>query len=72
MRRHIRKKWIGPFKTTQEIRNMVRIRGHFDGNQVVLDEPAPEELKPNTPVEIVVLDMRTKALAERRGSGNLS
>jgi len=44
---------------------MVRLRGHFDGTQVVLDEPAPEELKPNTPVEVVLLDAREKALAER-------
>jgi hypothetical protein len=43
---------------------MVRLRGHFDGNRVVLDEPAPEELKPNTPVEILVLDAREQALAE--------
>jgi hypothetical protein len=43
---------------------VVRLRGHFDGNKVVLDEPAPELLKPNTPVEIVVLDDREKALAE--------
>jgi hypothetical protein len=44
---------------------MVRIRAHFDGTKVVLDEPAPEELKPNTPVEVVLLDAREKALAER-------
>jgi hypothetical protein len=45
---------------------MVRLPGHYDGYHIVLDDPAPEELKPEMPVEIVVLDEREKALAERR------
>lgn len=32
---------------------MLEIRGHFDGNQILLDEPY--ELKPNTKVIIKVL-----------------
>ncbi|HOA73294.1 MAG TPA: hypothetical protein PL151_12625 [Phycisphaerae bacterium] len=28
------------------------IRGHFDGENIVLDEPIPEEVQPNTPVEV--------------------
>ena len=30
------------------------LRGHFDGERVVLDEPAPKGLPANTPVEVVV------------------
>ena len=45
---------------------MLKLKAHFDGQQVVLDEPAPPELKPNTPVEVVVTDAREKALAERQ------
>jgi hypothetical protein len=43
---------------------MLHIRGHFDGHHIVLDEAVPAELKPNTEVEIVVLDAREKALGE--------
>jgi hypothetical protein len=35
---------------------MTRLRGHFDGRGVVLDEAPPAELKPNTPVEVLVVD----------------
>ncbi len=28
------------------------LRGHFDGERVVLDDPVPEDVKPNTPVEV--------------------
>lgn len=44
---------------------MLHIRGHFDGSHVVLDEPIPIQLRPNTQVEVVVFDEREKALAER-------
>lgn len=40
----------------------MRLRGHFDGQQVVLDQPAPPELKPNTPVEIVIAETREQVL----------
>lgn len=43
---------------------MTRLRGHFDGQAIVLDEPAPPGLEPNTPVEIVVPDERERALQE--------
>jgi hypothetical protein len=33
---------------------MIRLNGHFDGQAVLLDEPPPEELKPNTRVEVLV------------------
>jgi hypothetical protein len=42
----------------------MRLRGHFDGQRVVLDQPAPVGLKPNTPVDIVLLDEREQALRE--------
>jgi hypothetical protein len=43
---------------------MLRLRGHYDGSQIVLDQPAPPELKANTPVEIVVAGEREQVLAE--------
>lgn len=33
---------------------MTTLRAHFDGKQVVLDEPMPAGVAPNTPVLIVV------------------
>ena len=42
----------------------MRLRGHFDGQQVVLDQPAPADLKPNTPVEIVVAETREQVLRD--------
>jgi hypothetical protein len=41
-----------------------RLRGHFDGKTMVLDQAPPAELKPNTPVEIVMLSPREQALRE--------
>jgi hypothetical protein len=41
---------------------MTRLRGHFDGQGVVLDEAPPPDLKPNTPVEIFVLGKRQQAI----------
>jgi hypothetical protein len=44
---------------------VLRLRGHFDGHTIVLDESPPPELKPNTPVEIVIPDgTREQALRE--------
>jgi hypothetical protein len=43
---------------------MTRLRGHFDGRSVVLDEPVPAELRANTPVEIVISSDRDRALRE--------
>ena len=42
----------------------MRLRGHFNGQHVVLDQPVPSELRPNTPVEILTLDARAQALQE--------
>lgn len=42
----------------------MRLRGHFDGQQIVLDQPAPPELKANTPVEIVVGETREQMLRD--------
>ena len=43
---------------------MTRLNGVFDGNVVILDQPVPADLKPNTPVEILVPDQRLRAVAE--------
>ena len=43
---------------------MTRLRGHFNGSHVVLDEPPPPELKVDTIVEVVLPDERAKALEE--------
>jgi hypothetical protein len=43
---------------------MTRLRAHFDGNTIVLDEPIPEDLRENTPVEVLILDDRTRALRD--------
>jgi hypothetical protein len=45
-------------------RGMTRLRGHFDGKAVVLDEPAPAELRVNAPVEILITSDRDVALRE--------
>ena len=44
----------------------VRLRGHYDGHVIVLDEPAPPDLPPNTAVEIVLLATRDQIVAEWR------
>lgn len=43
---------------------MIRLRGHFDGQTIVLDEPPPPDLQPATPVEVRILDVREKALRD--------
>ncbi len=35
---------------------MTIVRGHFDGKRVVLDEPVPSKIVPNTPVNVVFDD----------------
>ncbi len=35
---------------------MVRMKGHFDGANVTLDEPPPPQLSPGTPVVVVIDD----------------
>ncbi len=43
---------------------MTRLRGRFDGTAIVLDEPPPPELRPNTVVEVLVPDEREQAVQE--------
>jgi hypothetical protein len=43
---------------------MTRLRGHFDGRSIVLDEPVPVDLRADTPVEILVASDRDQALRE--------
>ena len=35
---------------------MTTLRAHFDGQRVILDEPAPPHLNANTPVKVLVED----------------
>jgi hypothetical protein len=43
---------------------MKALRGHFDGQHIVLDEPPPPELLPNTPVVIVLQKSREELVRE--------
>jgi hypothetical protein len=43
---------------------MTRLRGHFDGQHIVLDEPPPAELTLNTPVEVIVTKSREELIRE--------
>jgi hypothetical protein len=45
---------------------MIRLRGHFDGIQIVLDDPVPENVRADTPVEITIPEERELALSEWR------
>jgi hypothetical protein len=47
---------------------MMRLRGHFDGKNIVLDEPPPPELTPDTPVEVVVAKTREQLVREWEAS----
>lgn len=41
------------------------LKGHFDGEKILLDEPPPEGLTPNTPVEIRVVDTSEEDVFDR-------
>ncbi|HKI35548.1 MAG TPA: hypothetical protein VKA46_27070 [Gemmataceae bacterium] len=43
---------------------MTTLRGHFDEQHIVLDQPPPADLKPHTPVEVVVLKSREELVRE--------
>jgi hypothetical protein len=45
-------------------KHMIRLRGHYDGQHFVLDEPTSLDIRPNTPVDIVILNDGEKALKE--------
>jgi hypothetical protein len=52
------------YKNGMETDRMTRLRGHFDGKSIVLDEPIPTLLPTNTVVEVVIRDSRELALTE--------
>lgn len=43
---------------------MTTLKGHFDGKQIILDEPVPPDLAPNTPVKILI-ETEQKSLFDR-------
>jgi hypothetical protein len=43
---------------------VIRVRGRFDGRQVQLEQPPPAGLRPDTPVEVIVLTDREQALRD--------
>jgi len=43
---------------------MLKLRARYDGQKIVLDDPPPESLQPNTPVEVLIPEQREAALAE--------
>ncbi len=52
--------------------NAIILRAHFDGHQIVLDEPSKlDELEPNTPLIITALP-RDQEVEEREAWLNLS
>ena len=53
---------LGQHKKGEKL--MIRLRGHYDGQHFVLDEPASPEIRPNTPVDIVILSDREQVLKE--------
>lgn len=44
------------------------LRGHYDGTQVVLDEPVPADIPPHTPVEVIFGNDRGEAAPPVHGS----
>lgn len=43
---------------------MIRLRGRFDGHQVVLEQAPPASLRPDMPVEVIVLTDCEQALRD--------
>jgi hypothetical protein len=41
------------------------LNGHYDGKQVVIDEPVPADIAPDTPVKIVFERDRTETALDR-------
>ncbi len=46
---------------------MTTLNGHFDGKQIVLDDPIPAWLKPNTPVTVTVNGNSQESVLDRIG-----
>jgi len=44
---------------------MTIINGHFDGRRVVLDEPVPTDIPPDTPVRVHFEDDSTEGVLDR-------
>lgn len=55
-----------PAKTVEvtETMEMLKLRAHYDGQTVVLDDPPPACLEANTSVEVLIPNPRNRALAE--------
>lgn len=43
---------------------MTRLRGHFNGQMIVLEQPPPPELTPDTPVEVIILSTKEQVLRD--------
>ena len=41
-----------------------RLRGHFNGQMIELDQPPPPQLTPNTRVEVIIVQTREQVLHE--------
>jgi len=41
------------------------VKGHFDGQRVVLDEPVPPDIAPNTPVRVTFENQSGKHILAR-------
>lgn len=41
------------------------LNGHYDGRQVVIDEPVPDDIAPDTPVKIVFERNRNETALDR-------
>ncbi len=40
---------------------MVRLKGHFDGRQIVLDDSVPDGIREGASVDVVFVDAETKS-----------
>ena len=44
---------------------MTIVNGHYDGKRVVLDEPVPAEVAPDTPVRVVFENASAESVLDR-------
>lgn len=44
---------------------MTVVKGHYDGQQVVFDEPVPKEIPPDTPVQVTFVHPRGEHVLSR-------
>lgn len=45
---------MGPGGYNGSLGCVMMLKGHFNGEHIILDEPAPENLLPDTPVKVIV------------------